>query len=125
MTVIYKREKLGQKIQEMLKSRYASGTRRNLSIRRCLNKECMMMFETLKRYPKQICTLCRIEQSKSYKKVALEKWREKGKGDLRALYQYHTKKHKKLLFYKDNLNKALKCTVTNQVECKRNLEKYA
>lgn len=59
MTVIYKRQTIEQALRESQTRRAQWSSQRNLTSRQC--SRCFLSFETLRKYPKQICILCRWE----------------------------------------------------------------
>lgn len=89
MTVIYKRETIQQALDASEIRRGKYGSQRGLIGRQC--NMCFMSFESLKRYPRQICALCRYELAKEsgivysqYIKEGLDKLPTED-----AFYAYH------------------------------------
>lgn len=79
MTVIFKLQTIEEAVKESELKEQTKGTARNVIGKQCRN--CFMSFETLKLYPRQICSLCRWEIAKKegcswYKYIKTDKLTE-------------------------------------------------
>lgn len=110
MTVIFKKEKF-EDVVERSKIRSASrGSTRNLIISRCLN--CKMPFETIMRYRRKTCMLCRYENMNN-REAFLASLKGKRKWDEKGFYEHYLAKAVLLENRKRRILKASGCRVLN------------
>lgn len=100
MVVIYKWETIQSALEQSLLRRAQYGSKRNVQQKQC--SKCFISFETLKRYPRQICMLCRYEDSShDYKEKCLSNY-----DDEKEFYAYHLQRGIDLQRKKERFMKA-------------------
>lgn len=111
-TTCYHLEDPGRRFNDEAERLLASGTKRNLSVRRCLT--CLILFESDKRYPRKTCHLCQIEANEFLQKRYSSHLPEK--------YAHAIKRHRELTIIKGRIADALKCQIVVPVICLRDDE---